>query len=92
MNRVHLATSFALLVLCVATSLAQAQVPTSNVIYRVLKIRTPTDTGSAFTIEVDGRQYLITARHLLEGFGSEGDIELWMEERWSGCTPGPSIP
>jgi S1-C subfamily serine protease len=72
-----------LLALCVASSLAQAQVPTSNVIYRVLRIRTPTDTGSAFTIEVDGRQYLITARHLLEGFGSEGEVELWMEARWS---------
>lgn len=62
---------------------AQSQVPTSNVIYRVLRIRTPTSTGSAFTIEVDGRQYLITARHLLEGMGSEGEIELWMERRWS---------
>ena len=71
------------LALCLAVSLAQAQVPTSNVIYRVLRIRTPTDTGSAFTIEVDGKQYLITARHLLEGFGSQGEVELWMEERWS---------
>lgn len=75
----------ALLVLCVAASLelAQAQVPTSNVIYRVLRIKTPTDTGSAFTIEVDGKQYLITARHLLEGFGTEGEVDLWMEGRWS---------
>jgi hypothetical protein len=73
----------ALLALCVASSLAQAQVPTSNVIYRVLRIKTPTDTGSSFTIEVDGRQYLITARHLLEGFGSEGEVDLWMEGRWS---------
>lgn len=73
----------ALLALCAASSLALAQVPTSNVIYRVLKIKTPTDTGSAFTIEVDGKQYLITARHLLEGFGSEGDVDLWMGERWN---------
>ena len=74
---------FTLLALVVACSLAQAQVPTSNVIYRVLRIKTPTDTGSAFTIEVDGKQYLITARHLLEGFGSEGEVDLWMEGRWS---------
>jgi S1-C subfamily serine protease len=75
--------SSALLALWIAASVAQAQVPTSNVIYRVLKIKTPTNTGSAFTIEVDGKQYLITARHLLEGFGSEGDVDLWMEQRWS---------
>ena len=73
----------ALLALCVASSLAQAQVPTSNVIYRILRIKTRTATGSAFTIEVDGRQYLITARHLLQGFGREGEIDLWMEGRWS---------
>lgn len=72
-----------LLALVVATSLAQAQVPTSNVIYRVLRIKTGAGTGSAFTIEVDGKQYLITARHLLDGFGSEGEVELWIEGRWS---------
>jgi S1-C subfamily serine protease len=75
--------SFLLLAVWIASSVAQAQVPTSNVIYRVLRIRTPTDTGSAFTIEVDGKQYLITARHLLEGFGSEGDVDLWMDQHWT---------
>ncbi|MES1242012.1 MAG: serine protease [Acidobacteriota bacterium] len=74
---------FILLVLSLVGSLAQAQVPTSNVIYRVLRIRTSTETGSAFTIEVDGKQYLITARHLLEGFGGEGDVDLWLDGRWS---------
>lgn len=72
-----------LLASCLAASLAQGQIPTSNVIYRVLRIRTPADTGSAFTIEVDGKQYLITARHLLAGFGDEGEVELWTSERWS---------
>jgi len=74
----------ALLAFCLATATAAwAQVPTSNVLYRVLKIRTATATGSAFTIEVDGKQYLITARHLLNGFGNAGEIELWSEGRWS---------
>jgi hypothetical protein len=73
----------ALLVLYLAAAPAAAQVPTSNVLYRVLRLKTRTSTGSAFTIEVDGNQYLITARHLLDGFGSEGEIELWIEGRWS---------
>jgi hypothetical protein len=72
-----------LLVLCLAAVEARAQVPTSNVLYRVLRLRTGSATGSAFTIEVDGRQYLITARHLLDGFGKEGEIELWLAGRWS---------
>ncbi|HYQ83512.1 MAG TPA: serine protease, partial [Rubrobacter sp.] len=66
-----------------APNTAWAQAPTSNVLYRVLRIKTPTQTGSAFTIEVDGKQYLITARHLLKGFGNEGEIELWTGGRWN---------
>jgi S1-C subfamily serine protease len=69
--------------LCLAGGIARAQVPTSNVLYRTLRIRTAASTGSAFTIEVGGKQYLITARHLLAGFGSAGEIELWIEGRWS---------
>jgi S1-C subfamily serine protease len=58
-------------------------VPTSNVLYRVLRIRTANAMGSSFTIEIDGKQYLITARHVLEGFGAEGEVELWLDGRWS---------
>ena len=73
----------ALLVWCLAAAVWAQQVPTSNVLYRVLRIRTATSTGSAFTIEVDGKQYVITARHLLNGFGSQGEVELWIGGRWT---------
>jgi two-component system NarL family sensor kinase len=45
-----------LVVLLTVGALARAQVPTSNVVYRVLLLKTATGTGSAFTIEVDGKQ------------------------------------
>lgn len=83
MRRTALSIFLALSLATLLTVSAWAQVPTSNVIYRVLRIRTPTQTGSAFTVEVDGKQYLITARHLLKGFGNEGEIELWTGGRWS---------
>jgi len=83
MRRVRRRLLSALLALSLSAAAGWAQVPTSNVLYRVLRIKTATSTGSAFTIEVDGKQYLITARHLLEGFGNEGEIELWIEGRWS---------
>lgn len=86
MRRVRRTLSTLLLFLilaALASNIAWAQVPTSNVLYRVLRIRTPTQTGSAFTIEVDGKQWLITARHLLKGFGNEGEVDLWIEGRWS---------
>ncbi|HEV8577732.1 MAG TPA: serine protease [Thermoanaerobaculia bacterium] len=66
-----------------AGAVASAEVPTSNVLYRVLRLRTTAVTGSAFTIEVDGKQYLITARHNLKDFGSDGEIDLWLGGRWS---------
>lgn len=74
---------WALLVGFLAGVVAWAQVPTSNVLYRVLRIKTATATGSAFTVEVDGKQYLITARHLLEGFENGREVELWLGGRWS---------
>lgn len=83
MRRRALPALLALFLAGPVANIAWAQVPTSNVLYRVLRIRTATATGSAFTIEVDGKQYLITARHLLKGFGSEGEIELWQDSRWS---------
>lgn len=52
-------------------------------LYRILRLKVGNALGSAFTVEVDGKQYVITARHLLEGFGSEGEIELWLDNRWS---------
>ena len=70
----------ALLLLFFAAAV-QAQVPTSNVLYRVLRLRHAGATGSSFTVEVDGKQYLITARHLLKDF--KGEIELWLGGRWS---------
>lgn len=83
MRPVRTRTLSVLLVLILIATAAWGQVPTSNVLYRVLRIKTATSTGSAFTIEVNGKQYVITARHLLKGLGSEGEIELWIGGRWS---------
>ena len=46
---------------------------TSNVIHRTFHIRYRNGTGTAFAIDRDGRQYLITARHLVEGVAA-GDF------------------
>ena len=40
-------------------------IPTSNVLDRTFLIRQGNSLGSAFSIEVDGREYLITARHVV---------------------------
>ncbi|MBA3676577.1 MAG: trypsin-like peptidase domain-containing protein [Sphingosinicella sp.] len=39
-------------------------------------------TGSAFTLEVDNKQYLITARHLVGETKNPTEIRLWLFDRW----------
>jgi hypothetical protein len=56
---------------CVATlsvfgimETVSAQIP-SNVLLRVKKIEVGPSSGTAFTIEVDRRQYIVTAKHVV---------------------------
>ena len=55
---------------------------TSNVIHRTFHIRYRNGTGTAFAIDRDGRQYLITARHLVEGVAAGDSVDLFHEKQW----------
>lgn len=54
---------------------------TANVIQRVFQMRWGKNGGSCFTIDVDGKQYICTAKHVLDGFGS-GKVELFHDGKW----------
>jgi hypothetical protein len=71
-------------VACVLGSQCQAQI-TSNVFRRVLMIRPAGSEsfGTGFTLDADGRQYLITAKHVVAGMKTEGTIEIREGENWS---------
>lgn len=57
---------------------------TSNVVHRVLKIRAGEATGTAFTIEHDNRQYVITARHLVDHLRPPHVLDVYLEGKgWS---------
>ncbi len=49
---------------------------TSNVLKRVFQIGWQDSTGTGFTIEHKGRQYFLTARHVVEGF-SGGELDFF---------------
>lgn len=55
---------------------------TANVYERLLYIRIPGGTASAFTIEVDGRQYIITAKHAVASLPEEASIEYERANKW----------
>jgi S1-C subfamily serine protease len=57
-------------------------VPNLNIYTRVLQIQASVSSGSAFTIEVDKRQYLVTARHVLVGTKPDDTIKLKNGAKW----------
>jgi Trypsin-like peptidase domain len=66
--------------------LATGQV-TSNVFERVLNVRvnagTPSEaTATAFTVDVDGREYLLTAKHVVAGLKDRDKIDIFANGRW----------
>lgn len=81
-------TLFATVVIAVLVSIVpplHAQV-TSNVLMRVLEIRvggTTGITGTAFTLDVDGHEYLITAKHVVENLKVKDLIEIGVRtDQW----------
>ena len=65
----------------------KAQV-TSNVFQRVLRVRVNAgtdhaETATAFTIDVDGREYLITAKHVVQKLRDEDRIDISTNDGWS---------
>jgi len=55
---------------------------TTNVLQRTFRIKTRLYTGTAFAIDLDGRQYLVTARHLVEGYTSGDLLQIFHGKRW----------
>lgn len=47
-----------------------------NVLANTLLIQTSNGQGTAFTIDVDKKQYLITARHMVDGLGDTATIKI----------------
>ena len=52
---------------------------TTNVLLRVFPLRTGSLRGTGFTIEIDHRQYIVTAKHILAG-DLPGAIEVQLDE------------
>lgn len=77
------ATAVLGLVVVVSSWTAVMAQVTANVLTRVFPFRYGDAIGSSFTVEVDGRQYLLTARHLVSGLRDDGSIELHRNGEWN---------
>jgi hypothetical protein len=55
---------------------------TTNVFHRVFNIQHGNGSGTCFTVDLDGRQYLVTARHVVEGIRDGGNVGIFFQGRW----------
>jgi S1-C subfamily serine protease len=53
-----------------------------GVFQRVFQIQVGNEKGTSFLIEVDDRQYVITARHIIGGLKDHGSIRLLTDKGW----------
>lgn len=50
---------------------------TGNILHRVFRIGWADGCGTAFSIDVDGKEYLVTAAHVVAGLPDDGEIEIF---------------
>lgn len=55
---------------------------TSNVVHRTFQIKWGGGKGTVFAIERNSKQYLVTARHVVEGISANDEIEIYHEQQW----------
>jgi hypothetical protein len=77
MKKTSLLFTFIFLILFLGENIAMAQLVTNNVLQRVFLIKYKKSIGSSFTLDVDGKQYLITAKHILKGIQTKDQIEIF---------------
>jgi hypothetical protein len=80
----HRTLTFAVHLLCLAllAGSASGQNITSNALTRIFLVRYNNSIGTSFTIEVDQKQYLITAKHVLPGIHDMDTIFLLQDTNW----------
>ena len=55
---------------------------TTNILQRTFRIQYGGFTGTCFTVDVDGRQYLITARHIVSSIAGPNMVQIQHENTW----------
>jgi hypothetical protein len=67
---------------CSGRAVAQDAVP-GEILQRTIMIRTPTEQGTGFSIDYQGKLYLVTARHVLSGQAADSpNIQVRQNGQW----------
>src|SRR5579862_9808976 len=55
---------------------------TTNVFSRVFRLKIGSESGTCFSLDIDGKQYIVSAKHLFERWDCNRSIELFHEGEW----------
>ena len=56
---------------------------TSNILQRTFHVRCGSSHGTCFTVDVDNKRYLVTARHIAHSICGQGEVEILHNDRWA---------
>lgn len=59
---------------------------TSATLQRTFRIRCQDSAGTCFTVDLDGRRYLVTARHVARGVENRRAVEVWHDGTWKNLS------
>lgn len=59
---------------------------TTNVIARTFRMKYGAQTGTCFTIDIDKRQYIVTAKHIVADIKPNDNIQILHEGKWKELT------
>ena len=57
-------------------------IPTDQILQRTFRIRCGSQTGTCFTVDVEERRYLLTARHIADSIDRSAEVEIAHEGKW----------
>lgn len=55
---------------------------TTNILQRTFRIRCRENTGTCFTVDVDGKHYLITAKHIVDAIQNDEAVDIFHDGTW----------
>jgi len=55
----------------------------ANILQRTLKIKYNERIGTCFTLDIENKQYVITARHIVQGIAKNDEIEVYQNSQWN---------
>jgi len=56
---------------------------TRNILQRTFKIKFGESIATCFTLDIENRQYIITARHVVQKIAEDDEIEIYQNSQWN---------